>query len=428
MGASNIERKIYMDKEASLAAGIADFDSLSADGSALTITEIDVSGMQQAVTPNKNIKERAFATRADLLALKSAGTWTFSRYMHGGTASAAEGAQAALAPDQDTLFKNYLGGIQRGYAAGLSGGTAAAPTVEAGQGSANFGNYEWVFAYDTSATTGYFRRVKSWATDTATMDDGHDLPFTPDGGGADVFHAVVSYYLDRPALIDRADGNHTTLTFYIKGDSSDDTFEPKGCKVSITFGAIEQGIPTEYSCSVKIVKFDNENETAPTLATAGTGANGQVVGSGDDTLVSWANHDAALADLEVWTVQPNTGVDHSQEMGPNGEEGVHGYTATGFDETGVTITLPYSDDYAAEFRAETRKHLLVQVGTSPLNSWFIYFPRLAYAANPSRAGEQADLTGATLELKALENDQSTSGLTADEIEWMKSKIVIGRTG
>jgi len=372
MGSTIHEATISMDVEASLNAGIADHDSRSADGALMTFTSLDLSGLQQATVPNENIKQRAFATNAPLLGLKSGAAFTGERYMHGGVANAAEGAQAALAPDQDTLFKNFLGGLQRGYAAGLNGGTAAAPTVETGEGSANFGNYEWVFAYDTSATTGWFRRVKSWATDTATMDDGHDLPFTPDAAD-DVFHAVTSYYLDRDALISRGDANYTTLTFYIQGDASDSTWEPKGCKVTISIGAIEQGQPTKLSVSVKAVSFDNENESAPTLSGTPVGAAGQVVGSGNDTHVFWATHDAALAALETWTVTPNIGIDHVQELGPNGQEGVHGYTATGFDDTGVTLTVPYSDDYAAEFRAETRKHLLIQVGTSPLNSWAIYF-------------------------------------------------------
>lgn len=419
MVGSALTKTVAYGVESSLASGTADYD---ATGTIIHVTEINLDNLMQGVIENQNIKQRVTGTRAPILGLKASG-FSFGMYFCGSETNAAEGAQATVT-HISPLLKNALGGQIAGYSAGLAGGSTTAPTVETGEGSANFGDYWFGFFYDASAGKGYFRQIASWSTDTATVASGHALPFTPDGGGADRIYAAVVHYPDQDALVSYSDANHTTLSFFVKGAPGDNNYEIDGVKLSAELAGLEQGSLAMLNFEGQCVTFANENLTPPDLDSTPEGTAGHVIGSGTDTVYSWAATGVALASFEAWSVAPQVGIKYQPVNGPNGQEGVHGFTGTGYDDTMVTVTVPYSDDYAAEFRAGTERHLMVQIGTATTRSCFVYFPRLAYAKNPA-LGVSADLSSITLEFRALERELDVSGMDADDAELAQAKIVLG---
>ena len=93
----------------------------------------------------------------------------------------------------------------------------------------------------------------------------------------------------------------------------------------------------------------------------------------------------------------------------------------------MPVRVPFSDDYAAEYRAETRRHLLFQCGTDPLTSRFLYLPNLAYAEEPKRVsiGGRA---GSELKFLCREREVAQGALTAAQFQRARAKFVTGRTG
>jgi hypothetical protein len=416
---NDIQRTVAIDRETTFGEGIADFDDLSENGHLIHVFDLELGELRQAVIENMNLKQRAGATRPHVHALKSAGTIAFKFYAQGATTNAAEGDEAEELGGYDEILANALGGSYRGFAAGLAGGTAAAPEVETGE-LATQADHSWGFFYDASAATGYFRKIASVATDTITPVTGHDLPFTPDGGGADTMHGVKQFYPDFDALEDHAHANHFTHTMFCKGRHAEDSQEPRGVKFGANLGAIEAGTMTAWEIAGKAATFlDPEDISQYDLAGSVEGTFGPVTGAGARTLCQLAAVGAALAEVTFWgSITPTLGIEPDPVMGPNGNEGVHGFGVTegSYDATGVELTVPYDDDWYTAFRAQTRYHLLVQVGTTPSKSNALYFPRLAFSEEPQKVAVNGR-AGMTLRFRALEvNSESqvidVSGLSA----------------
>jgi hypothetical protein len=110
---------------------------------------------------------------------------------------------------------------------------------------------------------------------------------------------------------------------------------------------------------------------------------------------------------------PEFGVTHERVTGPNGTEGVHGHSATGLTENYVTILVPYDDAYFAEQEADTRKHMLMQVGVGD-SAWGIYFPDCEYAASPKRV-EVNNITAVELKFRLHEDSDGTSDYTRSPV-------------
>jgi len=108
-------------------------------------------------------------------------------------------------------------------------------------------------------------------------------------------------------------------------------------------------------------------------------------------------------------------------MGPNGYEGVHGHVDN-LGETGMEVMVPFDDDYATQYRAQTEKHALIQVGTS-VGAWGVYLPQIEYSQEPARSDE-GGLSSATLAFRARENQDSPGGLTGDNLEKFRSPFHI----
>lgn len=433
MVANRIQHTVAIDREASFADQAAkNWDSLTANGYVIFVHDLDYDGVVQAVIPNKNLRIRAAHPQEPIQALRNV-SFPFAWYWISSSAHAAEASQAARAA-QDELLSNALGGEQLGYRAGVAGGTAAVPTVDGPHGN-NLTPYSFGFFYDESAAVGFFRQWVSitdggGSPDTVNLSPGHTLPFTPDGGGADTMYAVVEHYPDWDALEDHTHASHRTHTMFFKRRQADDNVEVKGVKLGLELSPIEQGTAVELKFVAEADTFTHENITQPALTQTPNGAPGLVVGSGVATVCVWAAADALLATQTFWGgINVTVGIKPEGVAGPGGSEGRHGYGVTedSYDATMVEITVPFLDDYAAEFRAGTNRHLLIQIGNQPDTARYIYFPNLAYAEEPKRVSV-GGRAGSQIKFLVLERDVAQGALTAAQYHRARAKFNMGRVG
>lgn len=434
MVANAIQRTVAIDREGTFQDPAAkNWDALTANGYLIYVFDLDDSGIKQAIVRNKNLKQRSAATNAPILGLKNH-DYSFGKYWNSlSTGFAAEAAQATRI-GQDEVLLNAFGAEVRGFAAGIAGGTAAAPTVDAAHGN-NLVKYGWSFFYDLSATDGFFRQYASIAdggggADTLTMVAGHTLPFTPDPGGADVAYACVHHHPDWDVLEDHTAAGKTSLTTFLKGRHAEDNFESKGVQLTVDMGPIEQGVPAEFKITLLGSNFTHEGISQPALAQAVSGGPGRVVGRGVSTMCHFANAGALLATQNFWgAITITLGVQHDRVTGPNAPEGVHGHGVTeeAHDATMVEVTVPFDDNWSTDFRAETKKHLLIQIGTKLVEDpKFIYFPKLAIedVVEVSVGGRR----GTKITMRAMESDEPITGLTATEAHRARAKFHLGRIG
>lgn len=433
MVANAIQKTVAIDREASFGDVAAkNWDALTANGYVIFVFDLTYDEAKQGVIPNKNLKQRAAATREPIRTLRN-GSVGWGWYWHGGVVNAAELSQATRIA-QDEMLSGALGGEQLGFSAGIAGGTAAIPTADITHGN-NLTPYSFGFFYDTSAAQGFFRQWSSITdggagVDTINLSPGHTIPFTPDGAGADRIYATVEHYPDWDALEDHTHASHRTHTAMFKGRQADDNVEVKGMKFGLEMGPIEAGAPVELKFLNPTLTFNHENIVQPALSVAAAGAPGRVVGSGVATLAVWGVADALLATQNFWgPITPTIAIKPDLVIGPNGQEGGHGFglTEDSFDAQSIEITVPFLDDYAAEFRAGTRRHLLVQIGTAVTDSRAIYFPNLAYAEEPKRVSV-GGRAGSLLKFVALERDVAQGALTAAQYHRARAKFNVMRVG
>ena len=428
MPANAIQKTVAFDREATFADSTAkNWDSLTANGYVINCFDLNYSTVRRAKIENKNLKQRAGATRPAVLGLRNH-DFSFSTYWGANAANAAEGAQAARTA-QDEMLYNALGGEHRGYAAGLAGGTGAEPEVETGDG-ANLVPYGWSFFYDTSAGVGYFRQYATVVADVLTMATGHDLPFTPDAGGADVAYACVAHYPDFDALEDHSHASHTSLTFFFKGRHTEHSVEGKGCKLGVELGPIEQGTVPELKWAGLGTTFDADGISQPALSVTPSGSPGSVVGAGTNTLCYLVSSASTLAAQTFWgSIAVTIGIAPERVAGPNGTEGVHGHglTEDSYDATMVEMTVPFDDAFIAAYHAESTYQMLVQVGTSISGSRFFAFPLLSFSEEPEKVSV-GGRDGLTLRFSALERDVAQGSLTAAQYHLARAKFVKGRVG
>ncbi len=433
MPANSVQKTVAIDREATFADPAAkNWDALTANGDVILVHNLNYSNVRRPKLEDANLKQRAGATRPGVLGLRNH-DFSFDTYWSANAANAAEAAQAARVA-QDELLLCSLGGEHRGYAAGIAGGTAAAPTVEAAHGN-NLVAYGWSFFYDTSAAQGHFRQYASIAdggagVDTLTMATGHTLPFTPDPGGADVAHACVAHYPDWDALEDHSHATHFTLTTFFKGRHSEHSVESKGDKYGVELGPIEQGTIAELKFAALGTTFDADGISQPALSVAPDGGPGAVVGSGATTLCWLAAASSLLATQTFWgQIQPTFGIKPERVVGPNGIEGVHGHGVTedSFDGSGIEITVPFDDSWITAYDAQTFYHMLVQIGVSPSGARFLYCPYMSFAEEPEKVSV-GGRDGLTLRFKLHEREVAQGAMSATLYHGARAKFVIGRVG
>jgi hypothetical protein len=432
MPANAIQKTVAFDREASFADSSAkNWDSLTANGDVILVHNLNYGGIRRPKIPNANLKQRAGATRPAVLGLRNH-EFSFDWYWNANSANAAEAAQAARTA-QDELLLNALGGEHRGYAAGIAAGSAASPTVEDAHGD-TLEEYGWNFFWDTSASLGYFRQystvTEGVGSDTLTMATGHDLPFTPDAGGADIAYACVAHYPHWDALEDHSHSLHTSLTFFFKGRHTEHSVESKGCKLGVNMGPIEQGTIVDLSFSGLGTTFDADGITQPALTVTPEGSPGSVVGSGTNTLCHMATSAATLAAQTFWgPITPTFGIMPDRVGGPNGTEGVHGHGVTedSFDASGIEMTVPFDDSWITAYHAETTYHMLVQIGTAITGSRFLYCPLLSFSEEPEKVSV-GGRDGLTLRFTMLERDVAQGSLSEAEWHRARAKFTLGRVG
>ncbi len=436
MPSNAIQKTVAFDRETAFAdpdgdGSAKDWDSLTANGAVINCRNLDYSKIKRPKIPNPNIVQRAGATRPGILGLRGH-EFSFDTDWSEGSANAAEGAQASRIAQDELLF-NALGGEHRGYAAGLAGGTASAPTVEDAHGD-NLVPYGWLFFVDADSGFGEFACFSSVTegvgSDTLAMAPGHTLSFVPDAGGGDTAYAVVAHYPDWDALEDHTHANHTSLCFFFKGRHAEHSVESLGDALSVEFGPIEQGTPGELKWSGMGCTFNDNGIAQPTLDDTPAGGPGSVIGSGIATICMIANAGAALTTQTFWgAMQVTIGIKKDAVPGPNGVEGKHGYglTEDSYNGTKLEVTVPFDDAWIAEYHAETRKHLRVQIGRTVSDARFVYFPNLEYADTPEKVSV-GGRDALKLTFNALERDVAQGSMTAAQYHLARAKVIIGRVG
>lgn len=438
MVANAIEKRVAITVEGSFADdGAIDYDALVAPEGLLAVTEVQTENLKREYIDNKNITVRAADVHPKIRGLRSGATSQIGSYIYGARSGhAAAGAQSAR-DLLDVVLQSTIAGELDGYAADITGGVAAAPTVDGGHGD-NLSPWSWGFFWDDDAGTGEFRKIQSIADggagdDTLTMAPGHDLSFTPDV--ADTMYAVRQHFPHWPAMEDHAHASHSTLAMMLAGAHAEDFFDLRGVKPDLQMGAIEQGAPAELTFPLKLPFFFHDEITlpGPDLAYALQGSPGTVVGAGVRTRVWLAEAGATLAPQEFWgAITPNLAIEHAPITGPNGIEGVHGWglAESSYKSGTVELHVPFSRDWRAAAEAGTEYHLLIQVGNAITDGvWGLYFPRLSFNEDAMPAEDDNRRRQSTLSFIARERQGfDISGLGEDEGNRALAKFEILRIG
>lgn len=391
---------------------------LGTSGDEIWCVNPDTSGLTEQMLDNENYVLRPEGKHKKVRALRNGGKVSTGHYLTAKGTNAAEAAASTMGW-LDRIMRAGLGFVQTSFSIGLAGGTASAPEVDSDPG---YVKGHWVFAVDASTGEGQFYRVISIATVTLTLD--RDLHFTPDPGGADRLYAVNAATLHKDSLSDSSDGDHKTIALGVAGEHGEDYWLAAGCKPTVTVSGFNPGeMPM---LNVEWMVADWALSTKPTLGTAPEGEAPLVTGRGSDTRMFFADFGSPLTDTQVfWKCEPKIGITHQQVMSPHGQQGVVGYTASGWGSSGVSLAVPFDADWYDDYEDQTEKHLLVQVGSTPTRAVAIYFPRLEPDASPVR-GAHNDTTSMDLSYRALENTASAGSLTGDNLEAWRSSVVVLR--
>lgn len=432
MPSNAVQVAIALDRESTFQAGIANFDAPSGNGGLLYFTANSFENVKQGVIANRNYKTRAAGKHPQLLALKSASEGSCEMYQYGGSVNAAEGA-AATRILRDEPMIGALGGEVLGRAAGIAGGTAALPTCDTTQLDSQ-ATYSWGYFTDTSTGVRRFRKLSTITDggvgnpDTINLLADHALPFTPDAGGADTMHAVVQHYPFWDAMEDHSHANHYTHTVFRRGKHTEDSKEPRGLKFGIGQLVVTAGERPSLVLPWKAANFPNhEGITQPALSGTPSGVPGKTVGAGTETILEF---EALGTDLGTTprnfyaSITYTFGITYMPLMGPNGQEGVHGWAIEegAFEGQTVEVVVPFDDDWWTGFRNETRYHMLLQVGTTPTNTWGVYCSRLSFASEPQE-GAIDGIRTMTLSFEMLEDATiDISALAADAASRAKAKF------
>lgn len=412
--AHNIPRTVASIVETTFADTTVDFGTSGVEFFCLS-PGLDVSGLRQTNVPNDNYRQRPDGFHPMVRGLKSGASVTWKQYLTGSGANAAEGA-ASVATTLANHIKCAMGGMHLGFSIGFSGGTVSAPTIDSDPG---FEKGDWIYCYDDSAGRGEFYRVEAIASTTLTLD--RDLHFTP--VAADSIKGVIDLYWHKDGLTEPGHPDNDTLAIMAKGEDPEDCFACYGVGVSMTIDPIVQGEPVTLGFEGAVTTFLHETLSVPGLTDAPTGEAPLIAGTGASTYFMWSTKSGDFANDEVFTVEPQVAIKRAPVTGPNGIEGIHGYTATGFGENRLTVSVPFEEDYATEFRAGTQRKAIVQVGNGATGVVGIVFPRLEYQTDPVR-GVQTELTSREIEFRALEENDSAGALTGDSLEKWRSSMHI----
>lgn len=390
-----------------------DFDS---NGQEIFGFDVDLSSLEQAKVENMNFRSTVFNEHPMVLGLKSGSSVSMAQYLTGSGTNAAEDASATATELSNHLLAAW-GGRSLNYATGLDSSSAATVDVDTGEGS-NYEQGDLIYVYDDSEGEGHWLIVQSVSTDTLTVD--RTFPFT--ATTSDSIKGVIQCYPDHDALGSKDDTNYKTMALAFKGVASEDYWECYGCKPSVEIDEITQGTLPVLRFTYLVTSFLWESLTADDLSGAPEGEAPNVIGTGNSCKFFLADVGDNLAEVDAFSIQPRFGITHTGVDGPNGSEGRHGFIVDGLD-CGLDVTVEFDDDYGTDYRAETTKHALIQIGNAETGSVCIYFPRLEYSSEPRRSGENnvsIDLT-----FRALLNTASSGSLTGQDLARWKAPFHVG---
>lgn len=416
-----LPRKIAVFEEtAFVTGGPADW---STNGTYMFAIGVDTSGVVQATVANENNVIFPRQKHANIKALRNS-SMSLGVYMHGSTAHAEEAAQA-VAYHLATIFRAALGGQRLGYSAGVADAGANTDEIEI-DADPGFEVGDWICLYDASTDTPYLHRIEAIAEGppiVLTLD--RDVEFTVDSGGGDTVKAVIDIYVHQYATTQHDHAGHKTLQFLVQGDLSEDVQIMKGCKPTLSIEPITAGTPLQATMEVAVTTFEGADDATQDDFGSATpvGEAGLVPGIGATTRVLLADFGDPLATVPSRgqiTIGP--GPTYQPVTGANGYEGVHGYVDDVSQDTTLELMVPFDADYPTEFRDETFKHCLIQVGEGE-NVVGFYFPKLEYATEPVR-NDEGSLTGCTLSFRGHLNDASPGSLTGDALEKWRSPFHI----
>jgi len=382
--------------------------------------EPDVSGIAQVSLENENIRPRTRAFHQNILGLRNT-EFQFGAYMHGSPANAAEAA-AATAFHLSVLLKSALGGADLGYGIGVASSEAEETDELEIDSDPGYAVGDFIFAGSVADGHQFYRIVSIAAGPPVTLTLDRDRHWTPDTGGADRAYSVIDCYIHQAAAAQHDHANHTTMQFQVQGEGSEEVWILKGCKPSLSVEGIAAGEPTKLTFANMVTTFSHEDASKATFAAAPVGEPGNVPGVADSTLFLMASKGSPLVSVPArGSISVTPGVGYDRVMGPNGYEGVHGHVDN-LGETGMEVMVPFDDDYATQYRAQTEKHALIQVGNT-VGAWGVYYPQLEYSQEPARSDE-GGLSSATLAFRARENQDSIGALTGDNLEKFRSPFHI----
>jgi hypothetical protein len=412
---------VFKEETQDLDLGLASVDWST--GSRMYVIAPDVSGVKRQHVANDRIRVRPLDIPKDIKTLKSNVEMPFQVYMHGCPDTAAEGAQASITNyPLANLIKCAIGGVARGYSIGIAGGTAAAPVVD-NDANITIGDYLW--AEKTSSGEEHVYRVLAKpGGNVLTLD--RNLHFTPDAGGADVFHAAIDFYIDQDAITHHDDAAHTLLAVLVQGEHADDVLELRGCKLGMTINPINPGEPTRLSFGSMVTSHDWI--AAPTIPATIYGEAGSVPGISDTYAAFVADAGSAMASTTLrGTVTPTVGITYEAVPGVGGTEGVLGYVATGFEGIMLDAEALFDEQWLTDYDAGTDKTLLIEIGdTAGSMPWAIHMPQGEIIEQPARS-EGSGLTGLKIMLRGRENQASPGALTGANLrKWLSPLHIIVR--
>lgn len=402
-----------------LAAGLGAIDWTSGSTRHYVIGP-DVSALVRQHVANENIVERWVQTHREIPTVKSGVELPFACYMHGSPSTAAEGAQSAITNyPLATLLKNALGGLYRGYAVGVAGGTASAPAVDS---DTNIGIGDWLAFKDASTGVSHMYQVRAKpGANVLTLD--RDLHFTPDAGGADTAHAVIVVYLDGDVVTHHDDADHTLLAVLVAGEHDDDVFEARGVKLALSIAPINPGEPTRVTFAGKVTSQSKVAKPGSFPSTI-HGEAGTVPGVSDTYAAFIGDVGSAMAATTLrGTVTPNVGIGYDAVMGAGGTEAVLGYVGTGRTDITVEVEALFDGQWFTDYDDGTEKSLLIEIGDRENSMpWALYYPQLEIMSEPVRVGDQ--LTGLKIMMRARENEADPGALTGASLRRWRSPIQI----
>ena len=418
MASAGNEYVIRHFEENGFASGPADW---AADGVPFLCLEPNFEGVGQGALENGNYRTRAFNPHPMVPGLRN-GELSFGLYWHGGGATAvtAPGSNAASFIVTD-LLRNAWGGRRLGRASTVASATETEVTLAPDEG-AQYVPGDWMFLVD-AADNNRGRFVRVGAVDEDVVTPLFSAPVAvPDNA---VSGAVVVNFLHTRALINRAHPEHATHSFLQVREADDDVVEARGVKLTLSgIDAIESGGEPVLRFEGMATTHRNEGLERPDDPALGdiVGDVPLVVSQGSDTFVMLGDLGDDLEPVVAHAVSLTPAVTSAPVPGVGGIEGRHGFRGSGFEGTRVELVVEHDEVYFAEWEARTRRHFLLQIGTTQGRAVGLYMPNMLLTVDPRRTTSE-DLATVTLTYEAyeFEGDQ-LDGLTEGARENYRSKI------